>query len=127
MLLDSHALLWYLRGDEDRVPQRIRDAIEDTGTKIAVSVVSQWELMMKALAGRLDLPDAPEAFLFDLPRAEGFRVIDLQPRHVRALPELPALHDDPFDRLIVAQALVEDLTLVTGDEVLHRYPVVTLW
>jgi len=127
LLLDSHALLWYLRGDEDRVPQRIRDLVEDPAVRISISVVSQWELMLKALAGRLNLPGNPDAFLIDLPRDEGFRVIDVQPRHLRALPELPAIHGDPFDRLLVAQALVEDLDLVTGDETLRAYPVRTLW
>lgn len=127
LLLDSHALLWFLRGDEDRVPDGVRSLVEDPSVHVAVSVVSQWELMLKALAGRLRLPDAPEAFLIDLPREEGFRVIDVQPRHIRALPELPALHADPFDRLLIAQALVEGMTLVTGDATMRRYPVETLW
>ncbi len=127
LLLDSHALLWYLRGDEDLVPARVRALVEDPSVRVAISVVSQWELMLKALKGRLRLPDTPEGFLIDLPRDEGFRVIDVQPRHIRALPELPAIHGDPFDRLLVAQALVEDLDLVTGDETLRSYPVRTLW
>ena len=127
LLLDSHALLWYLRGDEDRIPLRVRNLVEDPTVRVSISVVSQWELMLKALKGRLRLPDTPEGFLIDLPREEGFRVIDVQPRHIRALPELPAIHGDPFDRLLVAQALVEDLELVTGDETLRSYPVRTLW
>ncbi|MEX0983755.1 MAG: type II toxin-antitoxin system VapC family toxin [Actinomycetota bacterium] len=127
LLLDSHALLWFLRGDEDRVPARVRDLVEDPAVHVVVSVASQWELMMKALSGRLRLPDSPERFLLDLPREAGFRVLDVQPRHVRALPELPAIHGDPFDRLLVAQALVEDYDLVTGDETLRSYPVRTLW
>lgn len=127
MLLDSHALLWFLLGDAERFPLHVRDVIEDPNSHVVVSVTSQWELMLKAMAGRLRLPDAPERFLVDLPREAGFRVLDVQPRHVAALAELPALHGDPFDRMLVAQALVEGLDLVTGDETLRSYPVRTLW
>ncbi len=127
LLLDSHALLWFLLGDAERFPLGIKDLVEDPKVTVAVSVTSQWELMLKALAGRLHLPDAPERFLVDLPVEAGFRLIHVQPRHVAALAELPVIHADPFDRMLVAQALVEDFDLVTGDEQLRRYPVRTLW
>jgi PIN domain nuclease of toxin-antitoxin system len=127
VLLDSHALLWFLLGDAERFPSHVRDVIEDPRSHVVVSVTSQWELMLKAMAGRLRLPDAPERFLIDLAQEAGFRVLDVQPRHVAALAELPGIHPDPFDRMLVAQALVEDLDLVTGDEVLRRYPVRTMW
>jgi PIN domain nuclease of toxin-antitoxin system len=127
LLLDSHAVLWFLLGDGDRFPAAVRDRIEDPGERVVVSVASQWELMLKAGTGKLSLPDAPERFLFDVVDEAGFRLLHVQPRHAQALAELPQLHADPFDRMLVAQALVEDLTLVTGDEVLHRYPVATLW
>ena len=126
MLLDSHALLWFLLGDAERFPLHVRDVIEDPNSHVVVSVTSQWELMLKAMAGRLRLPDAPERFLVDLPREAGFRVLDVQPRHVAALAELPALHGDPFDRMLVAQALAESLTIVTRDDHIPRYGVATL-
>ena len=126
LLLDSHAFLWYLL-DDDHLPQRVKDLVEDPAVHVTVSVTSQWELMLKAMAGRLRLPDAPERFLVDLPDEAGFRVIHVQSRHVAALADLPPIHGDPFDRMLVAQALVEDMDLVTGDETLHRYPVRTLW
>ena len=126
LLLDSHALLWYLLND-DRLPRAMKDALEDPANKVAISVASQWELMLKAVAGRLHLPDAPERFLIEAPPDEGLRVLHIQPRHVQVLAELPQIHGDPFDRILVAQALVEDLDLVTGDETLRRYPVRTLW
>jgi PIN domain nuclease of toxin-antitoxin system len=126
LLLDSHAFLWHLLDDE-RLPREMKDLVEDPGVHVAVSVTTQWELMLKALAGRLRIPDVPERFLIDLPLDEGLRVIHIQLRHVAALAELPQIHADPFDRMLVAQALVEDLDLVTGDETLRRYPVRTLW
>jgi PIN domain nuclease of toxin-antitoxin system len=127
LLLDSHALLWFLRGDADRFPSTLRDLIEDPGSRVVVSVASQWELMLKVLAGRLRLPDAPDRFLLELPEESGFRVLQVQPRHVGALVDLPQLHGDPFDRILVAQALVEDFDLVTSDPVVRSYPVRTIW
>lgn len=126
LLLDSHVLLGFLLGHED-FPDHVRDRIEDPGERVVVSVASQWELMLKTMTGKLRLPDAPERFLFDAPEEAGFRVLHVQPRHARALADLPALHADPFDRMLVAQALVEDLMLVTGDRLLQRYPVETFW
>lgn len=120
-------MLWFLLGADDRFPAGLKDRIEDPHERVVVSVASQWELMLKVSAGKLRLPDAPERFLFDVVDDAGFRVLHVQPRHAAALAELPQIHADPFDRMLVAQALVEDLTLVTGDEVLHRYPVATLW
>ena len=126
MLLDSHTLLWYLLADE-RLPPPVGELIEDSSTRVAVSVASLWELTLKALGGRLRLPSAPEHFLLDSVAEAGFEVVAVQERHVAALPELRAIHSDPFDRMIVAQALVEDMDLVTGDEAMRRYPVRTIW
>ena len=126
ILLDSRALLWYLLADE-RLPPPVGELIEDSSTRVAVSVASLWELMLKALGGRLRLPSAPEHFLLDSVAEAGFAVVAVHERHVAALPELPAIPGDPFDRMLVAQALVEDLDLVTGDEAIRQYPIRTVW
>jgi PIN domain nuclease of toxin-antitoxin system len=126
LLLDAHVLLWYAT-DADDLPLHLKERIEDSMTRVIVSVASQWELMIKAMSGKLSLPDAPERFLTEFPKDAGFRVLDVQPRHVAALAELPEIHGDPFDRMLVAQALVEDLDLVTDDEVVRRYPIRTMW
>jgi PIN domain nuclease of toxin-antitoxin system len=127
LLLDSQVLLWFLVGADDVFPAPVRDMIEDPHSHVVVSVASQWELMIKSMAGKLQFPDAAERFLIAMPKELGFRVLDVQPRHVAALAELPQIHRDPFDRMLVAQALVEDLDLVTDDEVVRRYPVRTMW
>ena len=126
LLLDGHALLWYA-ADAGELPSHVKDLLDDSSTRVVLSVATQWELMIKAMAGKLTLPDAPERFLTEFPRDMGFRVLDVQPRHVAALSELPDIHKDPFDRMLVAQALVESFDLVTGDERLRRYPVPTIW
>lgn len=126
LLLDSHALVWWLQ-DDDRLPAAVADLIDDPTVNVNVSVASLWELMVKTLAGRLRLQDDPAQLFVDPLDEAGFRVVTLQRAHVLALSELPAIHADPFDRMLVAQALVEDFDLVTGDEQLRRYPVRTLW
>jgi PIN domain nuclease of toxin-antitoxin system len=126
LLLDSHAFIWYLTND-DRLPEPVKALLEDPMTPVLVSVATHWELMVKALAGRLHLPEAPDRFLMEPIEEAGFRLLPIESRHVLALPELPAIHGDPFDRMLVAQAIVEDLEIVTGDEAIRRYPVRTIW
>ena len=124
--MDSHVFLWYLTAD-DRLPPPIKGLLEDTTVAVTVSVATQWELMVKSMLGRLRLPEAPERFLVDQVDEAGFRVLPIEQRHVLALADLPEIHADPFDRMLVAQAIVEGLDLVTGDERIHGYPVRTLW
>ena len=126
VLLDSHTILWATLADE-RLPEAIRALVEDRSNLVAVSVATTWELTMKALAGRLRLPEPPATYFDGLVRDFGYELLPVHQRHVAALPELPAIHADPFDRMLVAQALVEDLDLVTGDERIRRYPVRTIW
>ncbi len=126
LLLDSHAFLWYLVND-DRLPRSVKDLLEDPSVPVTVSVATQWELMVKSMRGRIRLPGSPERFLIDPAAEAGFRVLPIEQRHVLALPELPEIHTDPFDRMLVAQAIVDDLDLVTGDEQIRRYPVRTVW
>jgi PIN domain nuclease of toxin-antitoxin system len=126
MLLDSHTVLWATL-DDDRLPAGVRDLVADPRRRIVMSVATTWELTMKALAGRLSLPEPPAQYFEGLVDDFGYELLPIHQRHVSALSELPAIHDDPFDRMLVAQALVEDLELVTGDERLRAYPVRTIW
>lgn len=126
VLLDSHALVWHVIGDEG-LPDGVRDLVDDPRTRIVLSVATIWELTLKALRGRLRLPEPPAGFFEALVGDVRFEVLPIEQRHVAALSELPDIHDDPFDRMLVAQALVEDLDLVSGDERVRRYPVRTIW
>jgi len=126
VLLDSHAFLWAAT-DDDRLPRPVVELIEEPSTRVFVSVATTWELTLKVLAGKLRLPRPPaEHFAEHLERFRS-ELLPIHQRHVSALPELPAIHADPFDRMLVAQALVEDIDLVTGDARLQRYPVRTIW
>jgi PIN domain nuclease of toxin-antitoxin system len=126
ILLDSHAFLWAAT-DDQRLPRPVVELIEEPSTRVFISVATTWELTLKVLAGKLRLPAPPAEHFAE--HIERFRseLLPIHQRHVSALPELPAIHADPFDRMLVAQALVEDIDLVTGDERLRRYPVRTIW
>lgn len=117
LLLDTHVLLWALAGR--RLSREAKAAIEDPSNAVLVSAATLWELTIKASLGRLTMPDDLAAVLAD----EDIEVLAITGAHAFAVGKLPALHRDPFDRLLVAQARAEHLVLVTRDEQLARYDV----
>lgn len=121
LLLDSHAFLWFVSGDR-RLSPAARAAIEDC-SEAWLSHASIWELAIKHAAGRLTLRDP----LPEMADRGGFLLLAIAVRHIEAAVRLPFHHRDPFDRMLVAQAIEEGLTLATEDETLHRYPVAWLW
>ena len=120
LLLDSHAILWFAAGSA-RLHADARRAIENAD-RAYVSSASIWELSVKHAAGRLVAPDDLAADLREL----GFVELALGWEHARVAATLPMHHSDPFDRMLVAQAIVEGLTIVTRDPMIVRYRVPTL-
>jgi PIN domain nuclease of toxin-antitoxin system len=121
LLLDTHVLLWCL-GAPDRLQRETRRKIEAPATVIFVSAVSAWEIEMKRSLGKLKVP----ADLEDQLQEKRFTELPVRMRHVHALRSLPSLHRDPFDRMLVAQAVADGLVVVTADEKVRAYPVRTL-
>ena len=124
-LLDTAPLLWSVLSPP-RLSKAARQALETGRNELIVSVVSLLEVMIKAQKGALPISD-PASWL---DRAVGelhARILPVQAAHVYALHTLPGIHRDPFDRLLVAQAAVDGLTLITSDTVVRSYPVSTLW
>ena len=111
-------LLWCL-SDPGRLSRRTRRRIESAAEPVLVSVVSAWEIEVKRALGKLTAPDDLERQLVE----KRFAELELRFEHVRQLNTLPDLHRDPFDRMLVAQARSEDLTIVTADEQVRAYPV----
>lgn len=121
-MLDSHAVLWW-RADDERLGERARLAIEDPGALPHFSSASIWELAIKQAKGKLKIPaDLPEALL-----GEGFIEIAVSSAHALQAATLPPHHDDPFDRMLVAQARSERLTVVTRDARIAAYGAPVLW
>jgi PIN domain nuclease of toxin-antitoxin system len=117
LLLDTCALIWWFM-DDPRLGPSAAQLIEDAGTETSVSVVSLWEIAMKRRLGRHDLPVAVlDAHI----RAAGWRSLPVLPAHLTVLENLPPHHRDPFDHLLISQAIAEDMTLMTCDAQVTRY------
>jgi PIN domain nuclease of toxin-antitoxin system len=127
LLLDTHALIWAVMAP-DQLGDRARDAITDAHRRVFASHVSLWEMAIKRRLGKL--PDievsASEWFADYVPRSH-MAQLSIAARHVGAVEFLPPLHRDPFDRLLVAQARVEGLTIVTRDALVTQYEVDSIW
>jgi PIN domain nuclease of toxin-antitoxin system len=117
LLLDTHALLWWLDGT--RLSETITERIADPGELVVVSAASIWEASIKAALGKLEVPEALATAVVE----EGFEPLPITFNHAERAGALPPHHRDPFDRMLVAQALVEGLTVVTHDPAFEPYGV----
>ena len=118
LLLDTHALLWGL-ADDARVGPRARDLIADPENEVLVSAVALWEIVIKQRVGKLD---ADCGKIIRTVQRTGLRLLAITPEHLRALTDLPAFHRDPFDHLLIAQAIAEGAVLVSNDRRVAMYP-----
>lgn len=121
ILLDTHVLLWWL-ADDPQLGESGREAIAAPENLIAFSAASIWEIRIKQAVGKLDLP----ADFADILTRQPFEPLAVTVAHAHALRELPLLHRDPFDRLLIAQARVEGMTILTRDNAIPQYDVPTL-
>lgn len=126
LLLDTSAFLWWIT-DSKRVTARVRQVLGDEDNEVWFSVASGWEIAIKAGLRRVSFAEDPEQLIPEQLSANGFQVLPVQLRHALKVSALPSVHRDPFDRLLVAQALVEGLTIVSGDVRIGEYPVDVLW
>lgn len=126
ILLDTHAFLWWITDDE-RLSAAARDAITASENEVFVSAATAWEIVTKSRLGRLPIPEPSDVFISTHLRENAFQPLSITVRHTFALTSLPELHRDPFDRMLVAQALVEDMPLVSGDRQVQSYPAPTIW
>lgn len=126
LLLDTHAFLWFI-SDDGRLPARARRAILDSRNDRWLSVASIWEMAIKVSLGKLRLDVSLDELVASEAVGNGICILPLEPRHAMAVAALPFHHRDPFDRILVCQALAEELTLVSGDAELNAYEVRLLW
>lgn len=121
LLLDTHVFLWW-RANDPKLTESVRSAVS-AADLVFVSVASAWEAAIKVALGKLDLPDTIEAGVIE----SGFEKLLITFVHAEAAARLPPHHSDPFDRMLIAQAQAEGLTLVTHDRRIEAYQVPILW
>ena len=121
LLLDTHIFLWVITGDA-RVSAAQRDAIRSPDSEVYLSVVSLWEVIIKYQLGKLSLPQSPDVYVPTQRVAHRIMSLAVDEESVARVALLPPLHRDPFDRLLIGQALHHDLTFVTVDAAIRAYP-----
>ena len=125
IILDTHAAIWFFE-DDKRLSKLAIDAIYDLENMIYVSIASVWEVAIKLSTGKLTFDGGIENFIETIYKNE-FELLDISPRHTKMVAELPFIHRDPFDRMLVAQAMIEDMTVLTVDENIVKYEIKSMW
>jgi PIN domain nuclease of toxin-antitoxin system len=125
-LLDTHVLLWWL-ADPERLSRRARSLFDDSRAELYWSAVSSWELAIKTALGRLTLPGHPRSLVPKILTEQSIRPLDITHAHALSVGDLPPHHADPFDRLLISQARLEKLSIVTSDVALRKYGVRVVW
>ncbi|AAS10960.1 type II toxin-antitoxin system VapC family toxin [Treponema denticola] len=123
-LLDTHTLLWFLRDS----PQLSKKALEiiTTENKVYVSIASLWEIAIKKSIGKLEFEHSIEK-IAELCHEKDILILQIQPKYFDKVIKLPNIHNDPFDRLIISQAIIENLVIITKDTIIPKYSVKTIW
>lgn len=126
LLLDTHATLWFLAGDP-RLSANARSLIEDKGNFASTSIASLWEIAIKAGLGKLSLSQPFDSIFPASLAREDIRILPVTVDHLATVLHLPLHHRDPFDRLLVAQSIVEGCQLVSRDDILDAYGIRRVW
>ncbi len=125
-LLDTHAFLWWIL-DTPKLPPQVRGIISDGDNELFFSAASCWEIAIKAQLGRIKLPAKPDIFISEQLSINAVQALPIQISHALHVFNLPLLHSDPFDRMIIAQAQMEDLPILTSDPLIAKYKVKVIW
>jgi PIN domain nuclease of toxin-antitoxin system len=126
LLLDTCTFLWF-NADSRLLSANARALCLDTENELYLSSISAWEITLKYMTGRLPLPESAGQYVPSRREANSITSLELSEEAVLQLPKLPPLHGDPFDRMLVCQAIVHGLTILTPDEWITRYPVRVMW
>ena len=126
LLLDTHVFLWWCL-DDAHLSEDAKAAIAEGENEIFLSTASVWEIVIKVGLGKLDLPDPPGKFIPARLKQHSFQPLGVLMEHALAISRLEDFHRDLFDRLLVAQSLVEGFPLITGDPLMRKYPIKIIW
>ena len=124
-LLDTHALIWYFEDSHD-LPDRITAIIDDAVNKKFICSVSLWEIAIKMNNGKLEMKFSLDELLAEIANSD-LNILQVENEYLKKLSEMPFFHTDPFDRLIMATSLVENMTIITIDKDIQKYDVPWIW
>jgi PIN domain nuclease of toxin-antitoxin system len=125
VILDTHAFIWWTE-EPARLSPRVLTLCKDPGNDLFLSLVSLWEIQIKMQLGKLTL-NQPLPVVIALQQANGLMLLPIIAQHIYELQNLPRHHGDPFDRLLIAQARVEEITLISHDDAFQQYAVDVIW
>jgi PIN domain nuclease of toxin-antitoxin system len=126
LLLDTHTFLWFLL-DNPQLSATAKNFIIDPSNDFEVSPATYWEIAIKISLGKYELPEPYNVFIEREITTNDFRILPIEPKHTAALTTLPFHHRDPFDRLLIGQAIVEGIPILSVDPAFDAYPVARLW
>jgi PIN domain nuclease of toxin-antitoxin system len=126
VLLDTHTFLWWIT-DDNRLSSSAREIITNGGNELFLSAATGWEIAIKAQLGRIKLPKEPHSFIAEQLRLNSIQSLPIQMSHALHIYSLPKHHRDPFDRMIIAQAQLEDLPILTMDPQIPKYQIKVIW
>lgn len=126
LLIDTHAMLWVLQGSS-KLTENAADAFRDMNNEVFFSAVSYWEICLKISLEKLKLRDSWQADLDRVFERNTILWLPIKKKHLRGIIDLPWIHRDPFDRLLIAQAMAEELVFITADENIKNYGVQVVW
>lgn len=126
LLLDTHTALWLIN-EYEKLSLKVRDMLMDDANTLYISITSTWEIAIKSSIGKLsELNGGVSAFLTQINEMP-ISILPVMPRHVEMVETLPLIHRDSFDRLLIATAKTENMTILTNDENIHEYDVSSIW
>ena len=125
-LLDTHTFLWW-NLDSPQLSPTAREFIANGRNQIYLSAVTAWEIAIKFAKGRLLLPEPPDVYVPNRLNEDSFIALPIQVSHALQVARLPDIHQDPFDRLLIAQSQIEKIPLLTADSFIHQYQIETIW
>ena len=126
VMMDTHAFLWFIEGDVN-LSQSARILIENMEYQKVLSIASLWEMSIKASLKRLELKADFPTIIKQYVYGNGFDLLSIKPEHLEQLARLPFYHKDPFDRLIIAQAITDNISIITKDSMFKNYPIRLFW
>ncbi len=125
ILFDTHSFIWW-GSEPERLSSTARQVLDDSDHEFVLSVISVWDILIKQMSGKLSLR-IPLPDILSLCDRAGLTILPVELHHVLVLESLPSHHRDPFDRLLIAQAVADELTVLTADKVFSEYPIQVVW